>query len=78
MPINYQSTHPKQNLSFLNQNINHSQRKNIKQASYVKFLGVVIDHGFTWKNHVSSVLKNIIKSAGLIAKLRLLLTKTVF
>jgi hypothetical protein len=60
----------------LNQEITLKE-KNIKQAFYVKFLGVVIDHDFTWKNHVSSVLKNIIKSAGLIAKLRLLLTKTV-
>ena len=42
----------------------------IKQASYVKFLGVIIDQDFTWKNHISLVLKNIIKFTGLIAKLR--------
>ena len=42
----------------------------VKQASYVKFLGVIIDHDFTWKNHISLVLKNIIKFTGLIAKLR--------
>ena len=42
----------------------------IKQASYVKFLGVIIDQDFTWKNHISLVLKNLIKFTGLIAKLR--------
>ena len=38
--------------------------------NWVKFLGVLIDQELTWKNHINSVLKNIIKSAGLIAKLR--------
>jgi hypothetical protein len=55
----------------LNQEITLKINNNIiKQASYVKFLGVLIDHDFSWKNHISSVQKNIIKSAGLIAKLR--------
>ena len=55
----------------LNQEIPLKINNNIiKQASYVKFLGVLIDHDFSWKNHISSVQKNIIKSAGLIAKLR--------
>ena len=38
--------------------------------NWVKFLGVLIDQELTWKNHINSVLKNIIKSAGQIAKLR--------
>ncbi len=42
----------------------------VEQAPSVKFLGVIIDEGLTWKFHISSVLKNIIKSTGLIAKLR--------
>ena len=55
----------------MNQEITLKINNNIiKQASYVKFLGVLIDHDFSWKNHISSVQKNIIKSAGLIAKLR--------
>ena len=55
----------------LNQEITLKINNNIiKQASYVKFLGVLIDHDFSWKNHISSVQINIIKSAGLIAKLR--------
>ena len=55
----------------LNQEITLKINNNIiKQASYVKFLGVLIDHDFSWKNHISSVQKNIIKFAGLIAKLR--------
>ena len=38
----------------------------IKQASHIKFL----DHELTWKNHINSVVKHIIKSTALIAKLR--------
>jgi hypothetical protein len=41
----------------------------VEQVPCVKFLGVLIDQELTWKN-ICSVLKNIIKSAGLIAKLR--------
>ena len=42
----------------------------IKQVSSVRFLGLIIDEGLTWKEHIDSVSKNIIKSSGLIAKLR--------
>ena len=38
--------------------------------TFVKFLGVIIDEELTWKNHISTVLKTIIKCTGLIAKLR--------
>ena len=40
----------------------------IKQVSSVRFLGLIIDEGLTWKEHIDSVSKNIIKSSGLIAK----------
>jgi hypothetical protein len=41
-------------------------------VTFVKFLGVITDEELTWKNHISSVLKTIIKCTGLIgiAKLR--------
>jgi hypothetical protein len=39
-------------------------------VTFVKSLGVIIDEELKWKNHISSVLKTIIKSTGLIAKLR--------
>jgi hypothetical protein len=42
----------------------------LKQVTFVKFLGVIIDEELTWKNHISSVLKTVIKCTGLIAKLR--------
>ena len=55
----------------LNQEITLKINNNIiKQASYVKFLGVLIDYDFSWKNQISLVQKNVIKSAALIAKLR--------
>ena len=47
----------------LNNNIIH-------QATAVKFLGVIIDQELTWKNHINSVVKNIIKASALIAKIR--------
>ncbi len=34
--------------------INHDL---VKQVPFVKFLGVIIDEGLTWKFHISSVLK---------------------
>ena len=42
----------------------------IQQASHIKFLGVILDRELTWKNHINSVVKHIIKSTALIAKLR--------
>ena len=56
MPINYQSTHPKKFIifksknKFLPQQITFKLNDHIiKQASYVKFLGVIIHQDFTWK-----------------------------
>ena len=34
----------------------------IQQASHIKFLGVILDRELTWKNHINSVVKHIIKS----------------
>jgi hypothetical protein len=42
----------------------------IHQATAVKFLGVIIDQELTWKNHINSVVKNIIKASALIAKIQ--------
>ena len=70
--------HPTQNLCFLkgknkSQNEQISLRINtdiIKQVSSVRFLGLIIDEWLTWKEHIDSVSKKIIKFSGLIAKLR--------
>ena len=51
----------------INIQLNHNT---IQQVTHVKFLGVIIDQNLTWKNHINSVLKNIIKATALIAKLR--------
>ena len=42
----------------------------LTQVLFIKFLGVIIDQNLTWKNHISSVLQSVMKSTGLIAKLR--------
>jgi hypothetical protein len=38
----------------------------IQQASRVKFLGVILDRELTWKNHLNSVVKHVIKSTALV------------
>ena len=35
----------------------------IQQAAFVKFLGVIIDEKLTWKNHISSVHKEMIEAS---------------
>jgi hypothetical protein len=42
----------------------------IQKVSYTKFLGVLIDKNLTWKNHIDSTCKTIVKFTGLISKLR--------
>ena len=44
--------------------------KNIKQVKSTTFLGIIIDECLTWNNHVDMISKKIIKSAGLIARIR--------
>ena len=46
------------------------QDKKIERVSETKFLGVVIDESLTWNTHIDIISKNIMKSAGLISKLR--------
>jgi hypothetical protein len=45
----------------INIQLNHNT---IQKVTHVKFLGVIIDQNLTWKNHINSVLKNIIKATG--------------
>ena len=42
----------------------------IQKVSYTKFLGVLINENLTWKNHIDSICKTIVKFTGLISKLR--------
>jgi hypothetical protein len=42
----------------------------IKQVKSTTFLGVVIDECLSWNDHIDSVAKKIVKSAGIIAKIR--------
>ena len=50
---------------------NHSNTfSSLEHKNYVKYLGVLIDSGLTWKDHIDHVASNISKSIGIIAKLR--------
>ena len=46
----------------------------IKQATDIKFLGVLIDHHLSWKPHINLVSKTISKSIAIIAKARFYLS----
>ena len=42
----------------------------LERKNYVKYLGVLINSGLTWKYHISHVASKISKSIGVIAKLK--------
>ena len=46
----------------------------LKQETKVKFLGIYIDEGLTWKSHISYICKKISKSVGIMYRFRFLLS----
>ena len=46
----------------------------LKQVTEVKFLGIYIDEGLTWKSHISYICKKICKSVGIMYRFRFLLS----
>ena len=44
--------------------------ENIKQVKNTTFLGIVIDECLTWNDHLDLIAKKVIKSTGVIAKIR--------
>jgi len=54
-----------------------NQKVSLKQKSYTKYLGVLIDQNFSRKNHVDSISAKISKTMGMIAKLRYFVPSTV-
>ena len=47
----------------------------ISQVRSITFLGVVIDEYLTWKDHIDTITKKVIKSSGIIEKLRHYMSK---
>ena len=45
-------------------------RKSIKQESYVKFLGILLDSNLSWKFHLTELSKKLARTAGLFYKIR--------
>ena len=45
-------------------------RKSIKQESYVKFLGILLDSNLSWKFHLTELSKKPARTAGLFYKIR--------
>ena len=43
---------------------------NIQEVSTVKYLGVIFDSNFTWKNHVNELCLKLSKTVGIFSKLR--------
>ena len=46
----------------------------VKQVTEIKFLGVYIDEGLTWKSHISYICKKISKSVGIMYRFRFFLS----
>ena len=46
----------------------------LKQVTEIKFLGVYIDEGLTWKSHISYICKKISKSVGTMHRVRFFLS----
>jgi hypothetical protein len=44
--------------------------QSIREATSVKYLGVLIDSTLSWRPHISELSKKIAKSVGIISKLR--------
>ena len=51
---------------------------NLQAASYVKFLGVLIDSKLTWNDHISYLCSQVAKGVGIIGRLKHVLTKMFF
>ena len=50
----------------------------LESKNYVKYLGLLIDSGLTWKYHIDYIATKISKSVGVIAKLRHFVSKKSF
>ena len=51
--------------------------KSLKRVDYTTFLGVIIDSGLTWNNHVKFIATKIARGVGILSKLKHLLPKQV-
>ena len=52
-------------------------RKAIKQANFVKYLGVLIDSNLSWKFHIHELCKKISKTIGIFYKIRRFLNSQI-
>jgi hypothetical protein len=55
----------------------HINCVDIKQASFVKYLGIHIDSHLNWKTQVHNILKKIQRSIGILSKLRYYVTSKI-
>ena len=64
---------PHKNNRAINIKINE---ENLKQETYSKYLGVLIDEKLNWKQHINQLNTKISKSIGILYKLRHLVPKS--
>ncbi len=55
----------------------HINCVDIKQASFVKYLGIHIDSHLNWKTQINNILKKIQRSIGILSKLRYYVTSKI-
>ena len=52
-------------------------KEHVKQAKYVKFLGLLLDENLSWKYHLSELSKKLARTCGIFFKIRHLLPTSV-
>ncbi len=52
-------------------------KQHVKQAKYVKFLGLLLDENLSWKYHLSELSKKLARTSGIFLKIRHLLPTNV-
>ena len=52
-------------------------KEHVKQAKYVKVVGLLLDENFSWRYHLSELRKKLARTSGIFFKIRLLLPTSV-
>ena len=71
---NYVIFKPKQKSVHMSPQISFDSKALEQETERVKFLGIYIDEGLTWKSHISYICKKISKSVGIMYRFRFFLS----
>ena len=66
-------SHKKQLIRQMNLRLSGNELQRVEES---KFLGIIIDQHLTWKNHIDYITKKIIRSTGLLCRIRFYVNQT--